>query len=119
MNKVRTLTATPRDVVGLGLSLAAAPRLWKLLGQDEDSGKVAWLSKETPPTSDVVDVIANAITDDPPMSVSDGGVIQSRFSSDLDELRSSTKEAQAYIASLETRERCPRRVHSTSNTCER
>ena len=105
MNKVRTLTATPRDVVGLGLSLAAAPRLWKLLGQDEDSGKVAWLSKETPPTSDVVDVIANAITDDPPMSVSDGGVIQSGFSSDLDELRSSSKQAQAYIASLETRER--------------
>ena len=105
MNKVRTLTATPRDVVGLGLSLAAAPTLWELLGKDEDFGKIAWLSKGNPPTSEVVDVIENAITDDPPISVSDGGVIQSGFSSDLDELRASSKEAQTYIASLEKRER--------------
>ena len=88
MNKVRTLTATPRDVIGLGLSLAAAPTLWELLGQGEDSNKIAWLSKGNPPTSEVVDVITNAITDDPPLSVSDGGVIQSGFSTDLDELRS-------------------------------
>ena len=105
MNKVRTLTATPRDVIGLGLSLAAAPTLWELLGQGEDSNKIAWLSKGNPPTSEVVDVITNAITDDPPLSVSDGGVIQSGFSTDLDELRTSSKEAQAYIASLEKRER--------------
>ena len=105
INKVSASAATPRDVVSLGRSLAAAPEIWDILGEDEDASKVAWLTDGVQDASETVDLIARAITDDPPLSVGDGGVIQQGFSDDLDGLRNSSREAQDYIASLEKTER--------------
>ena len=105
INKVSASAATPRDVVSLGRSLAAAPEIWDILGEDEDASKVAWLTDGVQDASETVDLIARAITDDPPLSVGDGGVIRQGFSDDLDGLRNSSREAQDYIASLEKTER--------------
>ena len=105
INKVSASAATPRDVVGLGRSLAAAPEIWQILGEDEDAPAVAWLTDGVHDASDTVDLIGRAITDDPPLNVGDGGVILQGFSDDLDRLRNSSREAQDYIASLEKTER--------------
>lgn len=105
INKVSASAASPRDMVSLGRSLAAAPEIWDILGEDEDARKVAWLANEVQDASETVDLIARAITDDPPLSVGDGGVIRQGFSDDLDRLRNSSREAQDYIASLEKTER--------------
>ena len=105
INKVSASAATPRDMVGLGRSLAAAPEIWQILGEDEDAPAVAWLTDGVHDASDTVDLIGRAITDDPPLNVGDGGVILQGFSDDLDRLRNSSREAQDYIASLEKTER--------------
>ena len=105
INKVSASAATPRDVVSLGRSLAAAPEIWQILGGDEDAPAVAWLTDSVHDASDTVDLIGRAITDDPPLNVGDGGVILQGFSDDLDRLRNSSREAQDYIASLEKTER--------------
>ena len=105
INKVSASAASPRDVVSLGRSLAAAPEIWDILGEDEDAPKLAWLANEVQDASETVDLIARAITDDPPLNVGDGGVIRHGFSDDLDRLRNSSREAQDYIASLEKTER--------------
>ena len=105
INKVCASAATPRDVVGLGRSLAAAPEIWQILGEDEDAPAVAWLTHGVHDASETVDLIGRAITDDPPLNVGDGGVILQGFSDDLDRLRNSSREAQDYIASLEKTER--------------
>ena len=105
VNKVCASAATPRDMVGLGRSLAAAPEIWQILGEDEDAPAVAWLTDGVHDASDTVDLIGRAITDDPPLNVGDGGVILQGFSDDLDRLRNSSREAQDYIASLEKTER--------------
>ena len=105
INKVSASAATPRDVVSLGRSLAAAPEIWQILGEDEDAPAVAWLTDGVHDASDTVDLIGRAITDDPPLNVGDGGVILQGFSDDLDRLRNSSREAQDYIASLEKTER--------------
>ena len=105
INKVSASAATPRDVVGLGRSLAAAPEIWQILGEDEDAPAVAWLTDGVHDASDTADLIGRAITDDPPLNVGDGGVILQGFSDDLDRLRNSSREAQDYIASLEKTER--------------
>ena len=61
---------------------------------------------EVQDASETVDLIKHGhITDDPPLSVGDGGVIRQGFSDDLDRLRDSSREAQDYIASLEKTER--------------
>ena len=105
INKVSASAATPRDVVGLGSSLAAAPEIWDILGEDEDAPTVAWLTNDVHDASETVDLIGRAITDDPPLNVGDGGVMRQGFSADLDRLRNSSREAQDYIASLEKTER--------------
>ena len=105
INKVSASAATPRDMVGLGRSLAAAPEIWQILGEDEDAPAVAWLTDGVHDASDTVDLIGRAITDDPPLNLGDGGVILQGFSDDLDRLRNSSREAQDYIASLEKTER--------------
>ena len=105
INKVSASAATPRDMVSLGRSLAAAPEIWQILGEDEDAPAVAWLTDGVHDASDTVDLIGRAITDDPPLNVGDGGVMRQGFSDDLDRLRNSSREAQDYIASLEKTER--------------
>ena len=105
INKVSASAASPRDVVSLGRSLAAAPKIWSILGEDEDAPNVAWLTNGVQDASQTVDLINRALTDDPPLNVGDGGVIRQGFSDDLDRLRNSSREAQDYIASLEKTER--------------
>jgi DNA mismatch repair protein MutS len=105
VNRVRGNTATPRDLIGLGVSLEAAPRLRAILREDEDAPQVAWLADGIGGNEDEVDLIRRSINDDPPLSVGDGGVIRQGFSSDLDEPRDSSRNAQEYIAGLERKER--------------
>ena len=105
INKIRLFSATPRDVVSLGRSLAAAPQIWDILTPDDDAQKVAWLMDEARDSSDAVDLIGRAIEANPPFNVGDGGVIRHGFSKELDELRQSARNAQDYIASLEKTER--------------
>ena len=105
VNRVRTYTATPRDLVALGQSLRAAPEVKGILTEDEDAPQVGWLAAEIGNHGDVVELIASAIADDPPPSVGEGRVIREGFSPDLDALRSSSRNAQEYIAGLERKER--------------
>ncbi len=105
VNRVRGYTATPRDLVALGQSLEAAPEIWAVLNEDDDAPKVAWIADGIGDNKDVVRLISRAINDDPPPSVGEGRVIREGFSSDLDALRDSSRNAQEHIASLERTER--------------
>ena len=105
VNRVRGHTATPRDLVALGTSLDAAPRVGAMLKEDDDAEQVAWLADDIGDTREQVDLIRRAVVDDPPPSVGEGGVIRKGFSSDLDTLRGSSRKAQDYIAGLELKER--------------
>ena len=105
VNRVRGQTATPRDLVALGVSLGTAPQLRAILREDDDAPQVAWLADEIGGNEQEVDLIKRAINDDPPLSVGDGGVVREGFSSDLDALRGSARKAQEYIAGLERKER--------------
>ena len=104
-NRVRGGSATPRDLVALAASLDAAPDLKSLLLEDDDSTQVAWIAAGIKENDEVVGLIRHAISDDPPLSVGEGNVIKRGFSDDLDAVRSSSRDAQEYIAGLQQRER--------------
>jgi len=95
--------ALPREVVALRSSLEQVPALKQLLA-DAESG-LGWLDAELLPCTDAVEIIRNAIMDDPQGDVGNGGVVRQGFSKELDELRSASQDARSYIASLEKRER--------------
>ena len=105
VNRVRSSSATPRDLVGLANSLEAAPQIKAVLREDEDAQQVAWLAEDLRDNAEVVQLIRRAVNDDPPLTVGEGKVIKQDFSPDLDSLREASRGAQDYIAGLERKER--------------
>ena len=105
INKVRGFNATPRDLVGLASSLEIAPQMQELLSEDDDVDKVDWIAQNLKAMPEVVELVRNAVNDDPPPSVGDGKVIRPGFSPDLDEVRDASRNAQGFIAEMERKER--------------
>ena len=105
VNRVRGHSATPRDLVGLANSLEAAPKIKLILCEDDDADKVEWLAERITDNGEVIELVRQSISDDPPLSVGDGNVIRKGFSPDLDEVRGASRNAQDYIARLEQKER--------------
>ena len=54
---------------------------------------------------DVANLILEAIADEPPLNLADGGTIRAGYHAELDELRDLSQNGQQYIAQIEARER--------------
>jgi DNA mismatch repair protein MutS len=57
------------------------------------------------PLPDLVELITQALVDEPPATLANGGVIRRGYSTELDAIESSVAEAKAWVAGLERRER--------------
>ena len=97
-------TANPRELLALGRSLAAVPRLKKLLGP-LGARVFVRLMQELGEVAQVRDAILTAIAEQPPVNLADGGTIRPGFHAELDELRDIQKNGRQYIAAMEVRER--------------
>jgi len=102
INRVRSNIATPRELVTLRRSLEQIPKLRQIL---EGDSLVGWLKDELKSCQDVVDLIAQAIVEQPPTGLDEGGVVRQGFSEELDSLRQKSKDAKQYLANLERQER--------------
>ncbi|GAH29117.1 unnamed protein product, partial [marine sediment metagenome] len=102
INRVRSNIASPRELVTLRRSLEVIPRLSRLL---EDGSPINWLKDKLKPCRDVVELISEAIEEQPPASLDEGNVIKSGLSEELDSLRLASKNAKQYLANLERQER--------------
>ena len=106
--KVTLGTATPRELLALGRSLAQLPELRRLTGQFESSG----LSGEIDLLEEATDKILKSIADEPPVTLGDSGTIRDGFHSELDELRDLSQNSRRYIAAIEVRERAATGIQS-------
>jgi DNA mismatch repair protein MutS len=97
-------SATPRDLVALRRSLDQVPQIREGL-QNAQSSLLQVLNDATDELADVRGLISSAIDDEPPVKVVDGGVIRAGYSSELDELRSLSRDAKQTIAAMESEER--------------
>jgi DNA mismatch repair protein MutS len=97
-------SATPRDLIALRRSLDQVPQVREALANSQSS-LLQVLSEAADELADVRQLLATAIEDDPPPKVADGGVIRDGYSSELDEVRSLSRDAKQTIASLEADER--------------
>jgi DNA mismatch repair protein MutS len=97
-------TANGRDLVALRDSLGALPPI------------AARAVALTPPLlsrlvtgldtlGELHDRLSQALADEPPVTLRDGGIIRDGFHADLDELRGLRRDGHAYLAAVETRER--------------
>jgi DNA mismatch repair protein MutS len=97
-------TAGPRDLVALGQSLGAVPRVRGLLGSFE-TPLVTSLVSELDDLTDVRDLVAATVADEPPALARDGGVIRDGVDAEIDELRRISRSGKQVIAELEAQER--------------
>ena len=97
-------SATPRDLCAILKSLSQVPAIREVL-RDADSSLLEVLLENTDELPDIRSLIERAINDDPPIKLSDGDTIREGYSAELDELRSTSRNAKQIIATLEATER--------------
>ncbi|MCU1265073.1 MAG: mismatch repair protein MutS [Acidobacteria bacterium] len=97
-------SATPRDLNAVMRSLTQVPAIRGILFSTPAS-LLQVLYDSTDELTDVCELIAKAITDEPPVKLSDGNTIREGYATELDELRSISRNAKQTIATLEASER--------------
>jgi len=102
--KVTMGIANPRDVLALGRSLEKIPAL-KAAFETQRAARLRDLHDRLDEVAEVRDQILQAISDEPPINLADGGTIRAGFNDELDELRDLSRNGRQVIAQIESRER--------------
>jgi DNA mismatch repair protein MutS len=102
--KVTLGSAGPRDLLALGRSLEKIPGL-KRCFDTQQAERLRSLHDRLDELPDVANLILEAIADEPPLNLADGGTIRAGFHAELDELRDLSLNGRTYIAQIEARER--------------
>jgi len=97
-------SAGPRDLLALGRSIEKIPAL-KRAFDTEQAARLRSIHERLDELNDVAGLILEAIADEPPMSIAEGGAIRAGFNPELDELRDLSLNGRQYIARIEARER--------------
>ncbi|MGD8472954.1 MAG: DNA mismatch repair protein MutS, partial [Anaerolineae bacterium] len=97
--------AGPRDVLGIRESLLIVPEIQALLEKMEQGADLFGAIVSLDPCQDMVALLEQALVDEPPATLSTGGVIRPGFSAELDNILASSREAKSWVANLEKQER--------------
>ncbi|MDP1798212.1 MAG: DNA mismatch repair protein MutS [Planctomycetaceae bacterium] len=101
--RIATGRASPRDLVFLARTLAILPRLKaKLTGRR--ASRLSDLEGRIELCTEVRSEIEAAIVDEPPLLITDGGVIRDGYHAALDEYRDLAKGGKAWIAKYQAEE---------------
>ncbi|MFQ5896716.1 MAG: DNA mismatch repair protein MutS [Candidatus Methylomirabilia bacterium] len=103
-SRVALGVAHARDLVALRSSLAPLPVLKSALA-GLPVPLLSTLGAEMAELHPVQKLLEDALEDHPPLNLSEGGLIRERWSQALSDLCRESREAKAWIASLEARER--------------
>ena len=97
-------SATPRDLNAILRSLYQVPAVRENLAALASS-LLQVLSESADEVPEICALLVKAISDDPPAKISEGDTIRAGYSTELDELRSISRNAKQIIATLEATER--------------
>ena len=104
LSRVTLETANARDVLALAGSLGRIPAVRAALGK-LSSDRLKNLHASMDELGDLRERIEKTIVPEPPISLSDGGVIRSGVDKELDDLRDLSRNSKQYLAQIEQRER--------------
>lgn len=97
-------SANPRDLNAILRSLYQVPAIRETLAP-MPSSLLQVLAESADEVPEICALLVKAISDDPPVKISDGDTIRAGYNSELDELRSISRNAKQIIATLEATER--------------
>jgi len=111
LGKLSLGTAGPRELLALGRSLAVMPALKEHVSRF-GAARLRRISEELDEIPELRDRILNAIAEEPPASLADGGTIRPGYHAELDQLRDISRNSRQYIAQIEARERARTSIQS-------
>lgn len=91
-----------RDLQNLGLSLQIIP---EIKTQIKDAKDLKHLHQKLTPLQKLTDKLQEALAEEPPLKLNEGGLIKKGYNAELDELRTLMNEGKAALAKIEARER--------------
>ncbi len=104
MSKITYQSANARDLVALRNSLAKLPAVKKLMVELQ-SDLLSEMQADFDLLEDIYNLIDNSIKNEPPTTITEGGIIKDGYDSKLDELRSLVSSGKDWISALQKEER--------------
>ena len=104
MTRIVTGTVNCRDLLGLASGLRALPQVKQQL-QQAKSPLLKKLEETIDPLIDCADLIENTITDKPPLTIREGGIIRKGANEEVDRLRDIMDGGAGIMAQIEATER--------------
>jgi DNA mismatch repair protein MutS len=104
LSKVTLETAHARDLLALKQSFQALPLLHTYLNHFQ-AARLKNLGEHFDELGDVRELLEKAIHPEPPVLLSEGGLIRPGYSAELDELRGLSQNSKRLVALIESRER--------------
>jgi DNA mismatch repair protein MutS len=93
-----------RDLIALKNSLGQLPYI-KMIMEKSESNMNKTNFDDLDVLEDIYALIDSSISDDPPISLKDGGIIKTGFNEDVDKFRNATNDGKKWILDVESRER--------------
>lgn len=104
LGKISYKTANPRDLIAFRNSLSMLPPIRTLLG-DFDTAVLQDVRDRLDTLDDIYHLIDDAIMEEPPILVKEGGIIKEGFHKDIDTLRRAKTDGKNWLAELEEEDR--------------
>ena len=104
LGRISYKTANPRDLIALRNSLAMLPSLRTVLA-DFDAPLLKEIREHMDPLEDIHKLIDDAIMEEPPIAVREGGIIREGFNGTIDSLKKAKTDGKKWLAQLEEEDR--------------
>ena len=104
MTKIEIGTANARDLTALKISLQALPKIFKLM-KDVSADILLACRDGLKNYSAEVDLINRAISEDAPLTIRDGGIINRGYDDELDEYRKISADSRGFLQEFENAEK--------------
>ena len=95
-------SATPREVKALGDTCALLPAV-KAQAAECEAPLLAELADQVDPLADILQLVSDALVDDPPANLKDGGAIRAGYNAEVDELRDIMHGGKGYLSQMEAK----------------
>ena len=102
-------SANAKDMVAMASSLKRIPEIRNSLERGNGEQGAAKILRDIvqglDDLPDIVKLIDNAVAENPPFILREGGIIRDGYNQELDDLRSISRDGKGYIARIESREK--------------
>ena len=102
--KIAYGTINARDLIALKNSLMQLPELKKLI-ENSEIKIIKDLYNQMDLLQDIAKLIDDAIVDEPPLAITEGGIIKSTYNEDVNKFRTAATEGKNWVLAIEAKEK--------------